>query len=478
MTRRGSARPALAAALAVVLLARVAQAAGDQGKEVDQQVQAQFGFYDDPSLQSYVDRIGSRLTAVSELPAGPWRFRILDSPVVNAFAVPDGYIYVTRGILAHMNSEAELAGVLGHEIGHITGRHSAARQKRSTWAGLGLLLGNVLAPKYSRYFSGIAEDTLGLLLLKYSRGQELDADERGIRYAAAASYDPSGIGGFFETLQRLEHQTDRKKVPGWASTHPQVDDRIERSRDRVAEALSQHTGATLTVGRPELQHAIDGIVFGENPREGFLRGQDFLHPDLRWAITIPRGWRLQNGRSAVTSSSQRGDALIQLTMAAAEAGASPDSAASGLLRRSEAQVLEFKRDRINGLDAALARFRVRSGSSGYDVIGAWIQHEGRIYELLGITGLGRLSSHFSTLLASLQSFRPMNDPEVLAVQPARLRLFRVSEPSELSRVVEHHAEVSVQPATIALINRIELHQMLEPGSDIKLVVGGPGLPRS
>lgn len=452
----------------------------EQGEEADRQIEAEFGFYEDEELAAYVDRIGQVVASVSERPQLPWNFRVLDSPAVNAFAIPGGFVYVTRGLLAHMNSEAELAGVLGHEVGHITGKHAEARQRRSLLGTLGLLGLSILAPEAAGFAlrTGIAQNVLGLLLLKYSRDQELDADERGIRYATTAGYDPRGIGAFFETLQSIEERSDRKGLPGWLSTHPQVDDRIERGQEWAAESLAV-AGAEpddLIQGRTAHLLAVDGVVFGENPREGFTRGDDFLHPDLRFAVTFPTGWAVQNSRQAVMVEDPDQRALIKLTLARAEPDTTPAEYARAYLRQVGARVTDLANTRVDELPAAEAIFQARGDNTIYAVYGLWVEYDGRLYELLGVTTPRSWNDYGQRLQRSLRSFRRLDDPEVLAVEPARVKTVRSPQTQQLRGVIEARPETSVEPEVVALINQRRLDETVQAGELMKLVTGGPGEP--
>lgn len=453
----------------------------EQGREANRQIEAQYGFYEDEELRAYVDRIGQQLASISERPQLPWTFRVLDSPAVNAFALPGGFVYVTRGLLAHMNSEAELAGVLGHEIGHITGKHSQQRQRRGLIGSLitlGAIAGTALVSPDAAGFlldTGLAQNVAGLVLLKYSRAQELDADQRGIRYATAGGYDPRGIGAFFETLQSLEERSDRRGLPGWLSTHPQVDDRIGKSAVWTAETLRVYNvdPEDLTQGREDHFFAVDGIVFGENPREGYLDGQEFLHPDLRFALTFPSGWSVDNGRSAVTAVDPRQGAMIQLTLAPKSNATATDDYIRGYLRDVGARVEDSARQEIDGLEAVQVLFSARGARGNYAILGLWVSYEGRLYQLLGVTTPSAWRHYRSELSTSLGSFRRVTEAPVLGVEPARVKVSWTTQRLQLAGFIEAHPEVSVPAATIAIINHLELSDMLEAGALVKLVAGGP-----
>lgn len=451
----------------------------EQGREADKQIEAQFGFYEDEELAAYVSEIGNRMAAMSERPHLPWTFRVLDSPVVNAFALPGGFVYVTRGLVAYAGNEAELAGVIGHEIGHVTGKHSQSRQRRSLFANLGLLAASMFSETVRDLVStGLPQLATGLVLTKYSRGQELDADERGIRYATAVGYNPYGIGGFFETLQSLEQQSDRRRVPGWISTHPQVDDRIERSERWADEAMARYglQQDDLFVGRRDLLAEVDGIVFGENPREGYMRGEDFLHPDLRFRMAFPQGWNVQNGRSAVVVISPGEEAYLKLELATVREGEDAEDYVRGYLRELRADVTDRGRPAVNDLDALEAVFTVQASNTSYAVLGTWIEYEGRLYQILGVTSPSRWRDYARTMQRSARSFRELTDADALRVQPARVAVTEVRSRMQLAGVIEEHPEVSVRPETVAILNHLSLQDLIDAGDVVKLVFGGPNLP--
>src|SRR5438067_1189672 len=210
------------------------------GQQQDADVRRQMGMYDDRALQQYICDVGLRLARECERPHLPWHFAIVDVPAINAFALPGGYVYVTRGLLPFLDDEAQLAGVLGHEIGHVTARHAAQQYSKSTGAELGLILGSIFVPQ-ARPFGQLAESGLGVLFLKNSRDDEAQADQLGVRYAARAGWDPAGIPRMLTTLGRIEEASDDKGVPNWLATHPAPEDRVQRVQAAVREA---EAGAT------------------------------------------------------------------------------------------------------------------------------------------------------------------------------------------------------------------------------------------
>ena len=206
------------------------------GKSMDGEVRRQMGLYEDAELQRYVESIGMRLASASQRPNLPWHFTVVDEPAVNAFALPGGYIYVTRGILPFLDTEADLAGVLGHEIGHVTARHSAQQYTKATSAGLGVQLLSIFVPE-AQPFQGLTETALGVLFLKHGRDDELQADRLGVDYTAKTGWNPAGVGSMLRTLSRLDEAGgSRRGVPNWLSTHPAPADRVQKVQAYIAQS--------------------------------------------------------------------------------------------------------------------------------------------------------------------------------------------------------------------------------------------------
>jgi predicted Zn-dependent protease len=282
------------------------------GREADQQIQQQLGLYPDQELQSYVNGLGQKLAAQSERPNLPWTFRVVDDPVVNAFALPGGFIYVTRGLLSHLTSEAELVSVLGHEIGHVTGRHSVEQMSKAQLAQVGLLAGMILQPELAQTYGDLASTGLQLMFLKYGRDDEREADSLGLRYLNQQAYDPREMSEVFRTLARVSSQQQQGRIPNWLSTHPTPEDRIQRINAQVAEIGGDFSNRTIA--RERYLKTIDGVVFGTNPREGYFRGNTFIHPELGFQVTFPQGWQAVNQKQAVGALSPNQDAQVVLTL--------------------------------------------------------------------------------------------------------------------------------------------------------------------
>src|SRR5512136_539077 len=276
------------------------------GKQTDTEVAATYGVYDDAALQAYVSKIGLALAAKGQRPNLPWRFTVLDSPVVNAFAVPGGAVYITRGILAMMNSEAELAAVLGHEIGHVNARHSMSQMSKQQVATLGLAVGSVISQKFAKY-AGLAGAGLQVLFLKYSRDNENQADGLGMDYSRAAGYNPADMAVTFTALQKMGDLSGGRSLPGFLSTHPVTADRIQH----VQTMLQPGDQALARRPEPYLQ-SVQNIVYGDDPRQGYVENGVFYHPTMRFQFAVPSGWTVNNTPGSVTlvAADQNGGLIL------------------------------------------------------------------------------------------------------------------------------------------------------------------------
>ena len=434
------------------------------GKEADQEAVAAYGLYPDTKVQAYVNALGQRLAAASERPSLPWSFKVVDDPAVNAFALPGGYIYVTRGIMTHLRSEAELVAVLGHEIGHVTGRHSASQMSKQQLAMGGLIVGMAVKPELQR-FGGLAQQALGLLFLKFGRDDENQADELGLRYMTREAYDPREmleVFGVLDGVTRAEGGGGR--MPDWLSTHPSPGNRLTRIQGQIAT-----TGASGTVvNRPQYLRRLDGMVFGENPREGFFRENAFYHPDLRFQLAFPRGFKTQNQKQAVVGVSEAQDAMIALTLAA---GTSPAEAARQFLSQEGIQAGRSGRDTIGGLPAYTAFFEAATEEGVLRGEVSFVSHDGKIYRILGYTPAARFSAYQNAFDAALGSFARLTDSRYLGVQPKRIDLVNLDRQMALPEFARAYPS-TVELATIGLINGVGANQMLSGGELAKRVVGG------
>ncbi len=409
-----------------------------------------------------MQEVGARLAAGSQRPNLPWRFRVVEDPTPNAFALPGGFIYLTRGMMSFMENEAELASVLGHEIGHVTARHSVQQMSRQQLAQLGLGLGAILSPTVAE-MSGAISGGLQLLFLKYGRDDERQSDELGFEYALKEGYDVNEMDDVFAVLQRIGEGEGQSPVPAWASTHPDPGERVEAARRRAA-ALQQPT-VELRLDRAEFLQRIDGLVFGDNPRDGFFQSGRFIHPDLRFQLALPQGWRTQNTPQAVVALSPQQDAVIQLTLAS---GQSPQSAAQQFLSQQGLQAGQPFSANVNGVPAVASYFAAPTEQGTIQGLVAFFGYEGRTYQVMGYAPEGRFGQHDATFRQVLGSFGPLTDPALLAVQPNRLRVVRLSAPTTIAELAQRYP--AAPPELLAILNQApSTSSTLPAGTSAKVV---------
>ena len=436
------------------------------GQQAAAEVEATLGLVDDAGLQNYVQQVGGRLAAGSQRPNLPWRFRVVEDPTPNAFALPGGFIYVTRGMMNLMENEAELASVLGHEIGHVTARHSVQQMSRAQLAQLGLGIGSILSPTVAEYGDLVAGG-LQLLFLKYGRDDERQSDELGFQYALQSGYDVREMDDVFALLQRIGEVEGQSPLPSWASSHPDPGERVETSRQRAA-SLSRSLDE-LRVGRVEYLAQIDGLVVGDNPRDGFFSSGRFIHPELRFTLGLPQGWSAQNTPQAVVVMSPQKDAVIQLTLAGT---ADPETAARQFLSQQGLQPGQPFTARVNGVPAVASYFAAATEQGTIRGLVSFFGYGGRTYQVLGYAPEGRFSQHDETFRQVLGSFAPLTDPALLAVQPDRMEIVRLTAPASIAELASRYPS-SMSAEYLAILNQVQgPGSVLPAGSMAKVVVRG------
>lgn len=439
------------------------------GQQVDVDIRNEMGVYDDPELQRYVSDLGVRLAKVSHRPQLPWHFTVVDNAAINAFAAPGGYIYITRGILAYMQDEAELVGVLGHEIGHVTARHAAQQYTRATGGTLGLIALGIFVPA-ARPFGDLASTGLGLLFLKYGRDDELQSDRLGVEYGAAAGWDPLGVPRFLRTLSRVSEMSERG-VPNWLSTHPEPASRVEVARP-LAEA--QAAGRELARNREAYERRIDGVVFGDNPKDGIVRGNAFLHPVLRFAIEFPEGWEVQNTPQQVMARAPGQQRYMLLQIVQKPNGRDIEQIAVNHMTTGGFQRVSGERTRINGLDAYLGVYR--GAIEGLGQVGMRTGHivmpDRTVYVVAGFAPQAQYDAVNPVATASIQSFRQLTRQQAEEIRPNRLDFYTVRAGDTWQSIAQGASRGLVTAPTLAIMNGAELDAQPRTGTRIRIVVVG------
>jgi predicted Zn-dependent protease len=471
-----------AACLGLLLLAPGAWPAAAQGvreggsttrtqalpDEVRQAVQQFGGLYDDAELERYVASLGNLLVQTTPLAGQNFTFGVLDSPIVNAFSLPGGYVFVTRGLLALANSEAEAAGVIGHEIGHITAKHAAHRQTRSVIAQLGAgVLGALLGNQAIGQALGAGA---ALYVQKYSRDQEFEADELGVAYMARAGFDPRAMGWFLGSMEmesRLENllagrPADEAGV-SWLADHPSTPERVQRA---VAEARDV-TVRDPMVARDIYLKKIDGILYGEDPAQGVVRDRVFLHPALRFRFEAPPGFHIVNGDRQVLAEGPNGAAIVFDRNPKPFRGTALQYLTQGWA--PDAQLADAQGFEVNGLDAATARAKARTeAGAAVDARLVAIRDGDAYYRFLLVAppGAGDLEEPFRR---TVMSFRRLSAREAAEIHAFRLRIVEVRPGDSIDGFVRRMATADHARERFLVLNALKGDEQLRPGDKVKIV---------
>jgi predicted Zn-dependent protease len=434
------------------------------GAQAAKDVEAQMGLVDDARLNAYVSNVGMRLAKDSQRPHLPWSFKVVDDPAPNAFALPGGYIYVTRGMLALMNSEAELAMVLGHEVGHVTAKHSVSQITKAQLAQAGLGLGMVLVPSLQGVGS-LAGAGLQLLFLRFSRDAERQADDLGFGYSLRHGYDARDAANVFRALSLASEQSGQGRVPQWLATHPNPENRVETLEAKAAK--TRVDWAKLKRNEDEFLAHIDGMVYGEDPRQGFFKGNAFMHPNLKFQAQFPQGWKTQNSPAAVAAVSPSQDAVVFLAAAGRTA---PEQALRQFLSQPGIAVGDAARTSVQGLPAASAVFQAQTEQGVVQGLVTFLSYGGSTFQWVGYTTPQRFGAMAPAFESTMGSFSTLTDPAALAVQPARLDVQKLPRSMTMTQLSQDGA--GAEPKTLALINGVSVTEALPRGREVKKIVPG------
>lgn len=450
------------------------------GGQADQQIQNQYGVYDDEELQEYVDEVAREVLAESHMRRSDtaerfrnteFEFRVLDSPVVNAFALPGGYVYVTRGLLAHLNNEAQLAVVLGHEIGHVAARHASQQAARQQFTQ-GLLLGGAVLGQVA-FGGNVAENVLGLggtaaqlLSLSYSRDNERESDRLGVEYATRAGYEAAEGAEFFRSLERMQEQSGQT-IPTWQSTHPDPGAREQTIPELAKEWQAKVEQQATTIDQDTYYGVLQNVVLGENPRQGYTENNVFYHPELEFRFSVPSGWEVQNQPRQVAVLQPDQEAYVLFGFADAD---TPTDAAQSFSGQEGLTVVEQGRTDVSGYEA---RRVLAEGTTQQDqrvrLLAYFIAYGDQVYQFQGVTTADQFGSYRGTFEQTINSFDRLTDSDKLNVQPTRLTIRSASQQAPFRTFVEEGALPDGMTASdLAIINQVELDQPVETGRPLKL----------
>lgn len=438
------------------------------GADADPQIVAQYGLYENKILQDFITQKGKEMAAVSHRPELKYEFKIVDSEVLNAFAVPGGYVYFTRGIMAHFNNEAEFAGVLGHEIGHITARHSVSQQSKAILGQVGLIGSIILVPQMAEFAEPLSQG-LGLLFLKFGRDAERQSDELGVEYSSRIGYDAKEMAGFFNTLERQRSGTESAELPDFMSTHPNPGE-----RNIAVSKLSEEWKKKLNLTNPKTNRdnylkKIEGLIYGEDPKQGYLENSIFYHPELKFQFQTPQGWNYQNTPQKVQLAPKDGKALLMMTLAT---GNSLQEAANNVIQKNNLQVIESNPIKVNGLNAISMTADVKADqqqTSSVRTLSYLIEHNKNIYLILGASSVNDFNNYSQYFLQSMKNFKELKDTSKLNKQPERIRIKPVKQSGTLKQALSSYNMAEKRMEEISLLNGMLLTDRVQAGSLIKIL---------
>ena len=438
------------------------------GQEGADEVEQTIGLVRDAKVVGYVRQVGGRLALAAERADVVWQFNVADDPEANAFALPGGWVYVTRGALALLNSESELAGVLSHEMAHVLERHAARRVEAATPLALifgvpATVLGTV-SPTLGGIVRGTGRLASGVALASYSRDQEREADRRGIEVAAHVGYDPAGLASFLRTLEREEALAPGRDPgrPRFFSTHPTTPERVGNV-EAAARTLVKGPGAAIAPTRAAFVGRLEGLVVGDNPAHGVFLGSLFAHPDLDVALEMPAGWKTSNTAEAAGAIAPGGDAAVLLTLVGPGDDPVAGAKADGL---PEAQAKHLERSRIASLPAARLIADTRDGDR---LALTWIAHRARVFRVTGMTRIRDWDRYRPAFERSAASFRPLLPADRERIVESRLRVRSAAAGETVAQVVSRGGGIW-DPARTAVANGTTVEARLDAGWPVKVPV--------
>jgi predicted Zn-dependent protease len=456
------------------------------GLGADPQIQAEFGVYPDEKLQSFISEKGQAMAKISHRSKLPFHFKLMDSPVVNAFALPGGYVYFTRGIMAHFNNEAQFAGVLGHEIGHVTARHGMEAYTKGMLAQIGLVVAMIASPKFAQ-FGDAASQGLQLLMLKNGRDNETQSDELGVEYSSKIGYDAKEMADFFQTLKRVSDKASGgQKIPDFLSTHPDPEDRYNKVRLR-ARARQQKQPGTYEINRDSYLRRIDGLIYGDDPAQGFIENNVFYHPVLKFKFPVPQGWRTENTPSQFVMAPKDQTAVMIMTLSGQK---DLQNAVKEVTEKFSLKVIDQTTTQVNGLNAHVTYSeqiqQQQQGQQGQQmsknnpqqqqaaaskvmVLTYYIQYEGNIYLIHGISEQKDIDRHKNNFMTTMKGFEKLTDPVKLGAKPERIRIKTIEKDQTLADALTSYGVASGRLEELAILNGMKQTDVLKKGMLIKSV---------
>ena len=442
------------------------------GAEEAKNVEQQMGLLDDARLTGYLDELGQRLVKESPRQDITYQFRVADQIEPNAFALPGGYVYVTRGLLALTNSEEELAGVVGHEIGHVAARHSVQKiSKQGPFAvvfGVASGLTGIVSPLVGNIIGGIGDVTQSIIFSPYSRSQETQADRIGQDMAAKAGWNPAGLSAFLATLEReVALSAKGPERHSFFDSHPATPDRVAKTREHAKE-LTYAKREPISPSRDAYLARLDGLTVGQRAANGIVRGSTFIHPDSNFFIEFPQKSHVTNSPRHIVAVLADGEAAIAVSVVAE--GNDPLDGARAVERATKSSVVSQTRTlTINGLPAAETHLNA-SAKAGIDLV--WIAYRGQVYQMAGVAPVERSDAFRRPFVATARSFRPLAADDLAGLTESRIRLVRAQADETLDALATRsHSDWTKEE--IAAINGLSVDQRLKKDLLVKVSVAEP-----
>ncbi len=433
------------------------------GEKAHTDILTSYGTYGDDSIQSWFDARGQEMAQYTHRNNLNYTFIVLDSPVVNAFAVPGGYVYVTRGILGYFNNEAQFAGVLGHELGHVNARHSAARYSKAQLATITLGVGSIFSEEFAKY-AQFASVGAQLLFLKFSRDDEREADKLGVEYSSADGYDAVEISTFFHTLKRMH--PGGGSLPAWQSTHPDPGDRVNATRTQAQNYQKSHPDIEFAVKRIEYLELIDGLVFGNDPRQGYVKDNMFIHPEMKFMFPIPPGWTLTNNPSEVRMSPEKGNAISIFTVSP---GDTVQSAAMQFVADNEVTLSNSQTLTVNGMNAYHTTGTISSEEGNIAISSHFIKKDNTVFVFHGLAGEADFGLYAGLFDTSALGFSILSDRSLIEVSPERIEVRAVNAATTFRDAINGFGIPEDKIEELSIINGFEADDTLTSGTRIKII---------
>ena len=453
------------------------------GAQEAEKVEKSMGLVTDPEIVAYVETVGRRLTKHSPKYDVNYTFKIVDMELPNAFALPGGHVYVSRGLLALVNSEDELAGVMGHEIGHVVGRHAVQRLTRVAATsplriatGLAGAAVGIVAPKVGTTISDVGQVASALVIAPHSRDQEREADTVGQNMAASAGWNPEGLTSLLKSLGRDEElRTDEESQSSFFDTHPATDERVAKTKQRALE-LKVSPAPPIAKDRAALLAKLDGLLVGDNPDKGVFSGDAFVQPVLDFHISFPPGWEKHKTDKFVAARAPGQKALIVLEAVAK--GDDPVAVVKQIENENNTKLLESASQiQINGMPAVQLNAKVNSPDGVMGILLTWISHKGLVYKMTGISPTETFGTYRNFFIKTVASFRPLAEEDLPKILEARLRIVQARNGETLEELEKRSGSVWT-PAEIAVANGLSENDRLSEGQLIKVAILEPYKPKS